>query len=159
MTTKNITLCALFTAVCMAVSFLESQLSFPFLPGVKLGLSNAVVLLFFAKDLVKEGIFVNIARILLSAFLFSGVFSLLFSLSGAIVSCVSVIAFKHFNCFSYTGLSIIGASLHNFTQVCVCAAVYKTSAVLLYLPVFCAIGAITGLIVGIAVCFLEKRLV
>lgn len=155
---KKITLCAMLTAVCMAFSFLESQIVLPFAPGVKLGLANAVVLLLFIKGFVKEGVLINTARILLSAFLFSGIFSLIYSVTAAAVSSISAIIFKRFKCFSPSGVSIIGATLHNFTQICVCAFVYKSVAVFSYLPVLCALGAVTGLLTGTAVYFLEKRL-
>ncbi len=155
---KKISVCAMLTAICMAFSFIESQLVLPFAPGVKLGLANAVVLMLFIKGFIKEGIAVNLCRILLSSFLFSGVFSLIFSLCAAAVSSLSVICFKRFKCFSPVGLSIIGATLHNFTQVLVCAFVYKSIAVFTYLPILCALGAITGLLTGLAVIYLEKRL-
>ena len=155
---KKITLCAMLTAICMAFSFVESQIPLPFAPGVKLGLANAVVLFLFTKGFVKEGLLVNLARILLSGFLFAGVFSLIFSLTAATVSSFSVIYFKRFKCFSPVGLSIIGATLHNFTQVIVCAFVYKSIAVFTYLPILCALGAITGMLTGISVTYLEKRL-
>lgn len=155
---KRITVCAMLTAVCMAFSFVEGQITLPFAPGVKLGLANAVVLFLFTKGFVKEGIAVNISRILLSSFLFSGVFSLLFSVSAAAVSSIFVLFFKRFKCFSPVGLSIIGATLHNLTQVCVCAFVYNSISVFTYLPILCALGAVTGLLTGLAVTYLEKRL-
>ncbi len=155
---KKITVCAMLTAICMAFSYIESQISLPFAPGVKLGLANAVVLLLFTKGFIKEGIAVNLARILLSSFLFAGVFSLIFSCAAAAVSSFSVICFKRFKCFSPAGLSIIGATLHNFTQVLVCVFVYKSVAVFTYLPILCALGAVTGLLTGLAVIYLEKRL-
>ena len=155
---KRITVCAMLTAVCMVFSFIEGQFPLPFAPGVKLGLANAVVFLLFIKGNIKEGILINLARILLSGFLFSGVFSLIYSLSAAAVSCFAVIIIKRFKCFSAAGLSIIGATLHNLVQILVCAFVYKSVAVFTYLPILCALGAVTGLLTGFSVLLLEKRL-
>ena len=155
---KKITVCAMLTAICMAFSFIESQITLPFAPGVKLGLANAVVLILFIKGFVKEGIFVNLARILLSSFLFAGVFSLIFSITAATVSGASALIFKRFKCFSAIGVSIIGATLHNLTQVLVCVFVYESIAVFSYAPILCALGAVSGLLTGITVQLLEKRL-
>lgn len=155
---KKITVCAMLTAICMAFSFFESQILLPFAPGVKLGLANAVILILFIKGFIKEGILVNLARILLSSFLFAGVFSLIYSITAAAVSGASVLFFKRFKCFSAIGVSIIGATLHNLTQVAVCVFVYKSIAVFSYAPILCALGAVSGFLTGLATTVLEKRL-
>ena len=70
---KRLTLYAMLVAVCLIVGYLESILSISLTaiaPGIKIGLSNAVVLTLICTGDIKGAWAINIARICLSALLF-----------------------------------------------------------------------------------------
>ena len=87
MQTKKITVLGLCVALAMILSYIESILPvFVGIPGAKLGLPNMVIVLLLYLIGAKEAVCVNILRILLSGFLFGNLFSILYSLAGAMVS-------------------------------------------------------------------------
>ncbi len=150
---KKISLYGILSALCLALGFLEHLIPFDFIaPGIKLGLANSVALLLVAKGDIKGGFLVNTVRILLSALLFSAPSTLIFSLSGGILSLASMVLFKRMQYISLVGLSVISAAVHNLTQLFV-AVFLIGEGVLYYLPVLlisaCATGALTGFIAGL----------
>lgn len=155
--TKKISLYALFTAVAMIFSFIESLYSFSLIPGIKLGLANSAVLLLLYYGDIKGGILVNISRILLTTLLFSNPFSLLYSLSGAAVSMLFVIFLRKSRFLSVVGCSVISAAVHNLTQITVAVLCFSTKEIFFYLPVLMVSGAVTGFAVGVFSAFFEKK--
>ena len=87
MPTKKLTLLALFTTISLAVYAIESAIP-PLvpIPGIKLGLANIVTLILLKHYSLREALSVLLARILLSALLFGQALSLIYSLTGGIVS-------------------------------------------------------------------------
>ena len=82
---KRLTLYAMLVAVCLIVGYLESILSISLTaiaPGIKIGLSNAVVLTLICTGDIKGAWAINVARISLSALLFGSPISFFLSLSG-----------------------------------------------------------------------------
>ena len=144
-------------AVCLVLSYVESLFSLSFIaPGVKLGLSNAVALLFIAKGDIKGAFCVNTVRILISNLLFGSPFALIFSLSAGLGS-VAVMSAARFKKISITGFSIIGGTVHNVLQTAVAAAVMG-SGVWYYLPVLMLCGAASGLAVGLISSVIFKKI-
>ena len=85
--TRKIVLLSVSAALAMIFSYVESLIPFYFgVPGMKLGLSNIciVVTMFTIGEI--PALFVNILRIVLTALLFTNIFSLVFSLAGAFLS-------------------------------------------------------------------------
>ena len=82
-----------FLAVAMILSYIESLIPLSFgIPGIKLGLPNLVVvmLLFGQRYGSKEALLVNGMRIILSGFLFSNLYAILYALAGATFSFIAM---------------------------------------------------------------------
>ena len=78
---KRVSTYGILVALCMVFGWVENLISLSFIaPGIKIGLANSVCLLLVLNKDIKGAFFTNIARILLSALLFSTPFSLVFSL-------------------------------------------------------------------------------
>lgn len=146
MKVQTITRGALFLAMAIALSYLEMLLPpLPFLPpGVKLGLSNIVVMycLFFLSTPMA---FLTALLKSLFVFLMRGTISGLFSLLGGMLS-VSVMALLsrlRRPRLSYLLLSVAGAVSHNMGQL---MGVYLmlTKEILFYVPVLIISGIIMG---------------
>ncbi len=84
-----------------------------FIPGLKLGLANIIVLIVLYKYEFKDVIFVSILRVIVVGIMRTGLFSVnfFFSLSGALFSCFAMALVKK------THLSMIGVSKGYTTQV------------------------------------------
>ena len=139
---------ALFTTVALLLSYVESL--FPFfagVPGMKLGLPNLAVVLLLWKYEWKDALLVNLMRIILSGLLFGNMFSILFSICGAIVSFVSMCFLKKCGLSIY-GVSMAGAVFHNIGQILVAICIVQTVSVGIYAPVLLITGLITGYFIG-----------
>jgi len=129
-------------------------------PGAKLGLANIISLIAISFYGLKEGLIVSVLRCIIGALLTGSLSSLIYSLSGAIMSTV-VMAFacKHFNkIFSLVGISFLGGVTHNFTQVTVASLALSTFGLYIYLPFLMIVGLFTGLFTGLAAYFVNQNL-
>ena len=69
-----------FLALALICSYVESLIPFYFgIPGVKLGLTNLVVVLMLYCVGTKEALLISVLRIVLSGFLFGNMFSILYN--------------------------------------------------------------------------------
>jgi len=148
---KRLTLYALLTAVCLIIGYLESLLSISLIavaPGVKLGLSNAVVLTLICTNDTKGAYLVNVIRICLSALLFGSPISFVLSLSGGITATFIAHILSRSKSVSAIGISIASAVTHNVFQL-VAAVFIVGFGVLYYLPVLILLGAVCGAFCGV----------
>ena len=84
---KQLTILALFAVTATAVSGLELLIPMDFvIPGIKLGLSNIVILLVIYRFGAKCGVAVTCFKAMLSSLLFGGFTTFLYSFSGAVLS-------------------------------------------------------------------------
>ena len=147
-------------ALALILSYVESLIPFSFgVPGIKLGLPNLIVLLLlygrneeqtadgesasrtgFVNFLTKgeqESLLVNALRIVLSGFLFSNLYAILYALAGAAFSFLAMIIGRRSKRFSVVGVSVLGGVFHNVGQLLVAMAVVETLAVAYYVPFNC----------------------
>ena len=159
METRKIARMGLLVALSMILSYVESLIpAFVAVPGVKVGLANIVVIFALYTLGPIEALTVSLLRVILSSFLFGSVLSLLYSLSGALLSLGGMILMKKVKIFSTTAVSVTGGVLHNVGQILVACLVLETDVLLYYLPVLILSGTITGVVIGIIASLVIKRL-
>lgn len=157
---KRLCLDAMLLCVAMMLSYIEAILPLSLvipLPGAKLGLANvAVTLCFFAVSPIDAAI-VSLTRVCLTALLFGNLNSFLFSLFGAVLAYLGMIFAKRFRChFSFYGISVLCAALHNLGQTIAAATVLGTPGIFTYLPVLLIFALIFGFITGAVITPLTK---
>ena len=118
-------------------------------PGIKLGLANMVIIVVLYGFGVKYAFAVNIVRIFIASLLFSGIFGMLFALTGGILSLTAMALLSRTDIFGIPGVSITGGVVHNMGQLIVAGVFIANFAVFYYLPVLLISGALTGLLNGI----------
>lgn len=159
MSTKKLTLLSISVALAMLLSFIESQIPpLVAVPGVKIGLSNIVTVFLIYKLGIREAASVSIIRIVLSSLLFGSFVSLIYSLSGAVLSFVSMLAVKKIDRFSSVGVSVVGGVMHNAGQIIAACVIMETAALSLYLPPLIVSGIVAGIAVGLLAGLLLLRL-
>ena len=157
--TRRITQYGLLVALALILSYLEAQLPVFFaVPGMKLGLTNVVVLLALYCMGAKSALAVNFVRIALVSILFGNGMSFWYSLAGGLLSLAFMFLLEKTKLFSPVGVSMAGGVMHNVGQVTVAALVVETGKIYLYLPVLSVTGLITGTILGVAAVLILKRL-
>lgn len=137
-------------SLALILSYVESLIPFYFgVPGVKLGLPNLVIVVTLYCIGAKEALAVSVLRILLAGFLFGNPFSILYSLSGGMLSFAVMFLFKRTKKFHPISVSVMGGIFHNIGQICIAAAVVENYNIFFYLPVLLLAGFLTGFVIGI----------
>ena len=156
MKTKKVTVMAMCIALAMILSYLESLIPSPGIPGVKLGLANLAVIFALYKLGWKEAVGVSLLRVLLVSLLFGHVASLMYSAAGAVLSLLGMILLRRFDKLSCVFVSVSGGVLHNVGQILM-AWVLMGSNVVFYLPVLILSGTVAGVVIGVVAALLVKR--
>ena len=147
---KRVAKCGLLIALAMVFSYVEVLIPFNFgIPGIKLGLANLIVVVGFYSMKTTDVIAVSLVRIFLSGLLFGNLMSILYSLSGGILSIIVMLLLKRLHKFSIVGVSIAGGVFHNIGQIIVAMLMLENFAVAVYLPPLLIAGTITGMLIGI----------
>lgn len=150
---------ALMSALAMIFSYVEALLPFSIgIPGVKLGIANIVIIIAIYIFDWKIAFAVNTIRIILSGLLFSGVFGIIYSMAGGILSLAVMALLKKTNTFSIIGVGAAAGVAHNLGQIVTAALIIKNIKMFLYFPVLIFSGIITGIITGTVAYILLKKL-
>lgn len=141
----------LFLALALICSYVESLLPFSFgIPGIKLGLTNIVVIVMLYRMGARSALSVSVLRIFLSGLLFGNLFSILYSLAGGLLSFVCMLILKKSRKCKVLSISAVGGVTHNLGQILMAAAVVENRNLLYYYPVMLLSGVVTGVLIGIA---------
>ena len=154
-------LCAVLTALALALSYLEALFPTAFLlplPGIKLGLANIVTV--FALYYLGSGAAFTIllARCLLGSLFAGNVAALLFSMMGGILAMAIMILLHRSRRLSIYGVSIAGAAGHNIGQVAAAVLTLGSTAPLAYLPVLLIVSLFTGALTGFMAALLFRAM-
>lgn len=148
--TEKLAFSAVLASLGLIFSYIEAI--FPFtvgIPGVKLGIANLVVIIALYFLGTSYAVSINVIRILVSGLLFSGIFGALYSLAGAILSFIVMVALKKTGIFSVVGVSMAGGVAHNVGQLLMAAAIISNLKIFFYFPILLFSGMITGIVIGI----------
>lgn len=148
---KKFAIIIILVTNAIMISFLESFIPIPVpIPGVKLGLGNIITMIGIAFLGLNDVLFVVLVRCLVVAVLTRGIMMLAFSLSGGILSALTMwLLYKKLSgFFSIKGISIVGAIVHNAVQLAVATLILGESVMMYYLPVLLVSAVVTGLITG-----------
>ena len=149
---------ALTIALALILSFVESKIpAFVAIPGIKVGLANIAVIFTLYKLGEKEAIIVSIIRVILVSMLFGSSVSLIYSISGAVLSLLTMILLKKLTPLTEITISICGGIMHNVGQICAASIMLSTNVVIYYLPFLLLSGTVAGVAVGVASGLLIKR--
>lgn len=150
---------ALCIAIAMILSYVETLIPpLVAIPGVKMGLPNIVIVFVLYRLGVRDAAAVSLVRVLLVSVLFGNIMSLWYSIAGAALSLAAMLLIKHFKTFSITGVSVIGAVMHNAGQIIVAVLVTETVQIGYYMPVLIITGTLAGIVIGVAGAVMVKRL-
>ena len=156
----------LFTAGAVLIGYIESLFPlFMGIPGIKPGLANLAVLLLLSRSSLKEAASVSIVRILIIGAMFGNLFSIIYSLSGAVMSLAVMTLLLRKTNFSLLGVSAAGGVTHNLAQLTAAILLVKIPSagagipvLLYYAPALIIAGVVTGLLVGFITQEVDKRL-
>ena len=159
--TKKIVRLSLFLALGVVLNIIESML--PVLipvPGVKLGIANTIGLIVLYYYGPKEYTLIGFLRVLLVAFLRTGIGSISFilSLSGWLLSTIFVLLIHLIKKVSIFGLSMSSAVMHGVGQIIMVIFIYSLPEMINYLPILIVSGIISGNVLALLCSELLKKL-
>jgi heptaprenyl diphosphate synthase len=147
---RNVAFLGVFLALALVLSYVESLIPFFFgVPGMKLGLTNLIIVVLLYCLGPKEAYLISIVRVFLAGFLFGNLFSIVYSLAGAVLSLTVMVILAKKTELKVVTVSAIGGICHNIGQLIVAAIVVESYNIFYYLPALLIAGLITGLLIGI----------
>lgn len=155
--TKKLTVLALLTAAAMILSYVESLLPSPGIPGVKLGLANIAVIFALYRLGTGPAFAVSLVRVAMVSLLFGSLGALAYSLAGAVLSLAVMSLLRRWDRFSTVGVSVAGGVSHNLGQILMAMWMLETSRLIWYLPALILSGLGGGILVGLCGAQLVKR--
>ena len=159
---KRLCLYGLLIALAFVLSYVETLIpvaavSF-FVPGMKIGLANIVVMVALYTLGARDAFILSLIRIVLVGLTFGNTVSMIYSLSGGMLSYLVMLLLKLTGKFTMVTVSIAGGIFHNVGQILMAALVLENTGVIGYLPVLAVSGTVTGLLIGLLGGEVTKRI-
>lgn len=159
MKTNRITFSALLIAVMLVLGYIESMIPMPAVPGMKIGLSNSVLMLALYWLGIGDAFVLMGMKVLLSGLLFGGPSAMMYAFAGGLASMLVMTALVYlFPRFSSVGVGVAGAVFHNVGQVALAMLILQTSGLMYYLALLLLAAVATGTATGVLAGLLMKRI-
>lgn len=156
---SNVALYGMFISVALVLSYIESLIPIPVpVQGMKIGLANIMIVWVLYSMGIKAAGIISVLRVLLAGFLFGNLYSILFSLAGAVFSLAIMFLLKKVKFFTMLGVSIAGGVCHNLAQTVVAVFVLENIRLMYYFPILMAGGTVSGIVIGILSTILYKKI-
>jgi heptaprenyl diphosphate synthase len=157
--TRKMLLLSIMVSQALILHIIERMIPVPVpVPGIKLGLANAISLMAIIIFGPGEALTIVGLRTFLGSVFGGGISSFLYSLAGGIISAaaMSIMYRKFKGLFSLPAISVVGAIFHNVGQIVVASLIVQNAKLFYYLPILLISAVITGLFIGFAVQYTLK---
>ena len=157
---QRLTLSGILLAVMLVLGFIEHSLPSLMVPGVKLGLSNSVLIFaVYMLDLPTAWCLMAM-KVTLSGFLFSGPSAMMFAFAGGFLSMTAMSLLSRLRSLPITAVSVAGGLMHNVGQVLmyILIGMPVRSLVFSWMALLALSGAVCGALTGIAATLVRKHL-
>ena len=155
--TYRLTLSSLLLSIMLVLGYVESLLPTG-IPGVKLGLSNGVLIFaVYMLDLPTAWILMSL-KVLLSGLLFSGVSAMLYAFAGGVLSLTGMCLLSRVRSVPVTAVSMVGGLLHNAGQVALAMLILHTPMLAHYMGILILVGLACGALTGVAATAVMRHL-
>ena len=154
---QRLALSALLTAVMLVLGYVESLIPTG-IPGIKLGLSNSVLLFAIYTLGIPNALLLMVVKVLLSGFLFSGVNAMLYAFAGGLLSMLAMVVLYKLQGFHILTIAMVGAVMHNVGQVVLAMLMLQTERLIYYMAILMLVGLVTGYITGTVAKLLLRRI-
>lgn len=156
MSTKQIAQFGLLTSMMLVLGLVERQFMIvPGIPGIRLGLSNTVLLYALVLISRRGAWLLMVLKVLLGGLLYAGISGLLYSAVGGALSMIGMTLMLAVPGIGLVGVSVVGAVLHMAGQLAVSRFLLGGWAALAQAPILLVAAVVTGVITGViatAVC-------
>jgi len=148
---QRIAVCGMLLALMLVLGFVESQLPVAAgIPGIKLGLSNGVLIFAVYMLNVPTAYLLMGLKVLLSGMLFGSPSAMMYAFAGGVLSLTVMVLLSRVKGVSPVVVSMVGGLSHNVGQVLLAMFILHTPKLVYYMAVLMVVGMITGLATGLA---------
>ena len=157
---RYIALLGMLVTISLMLSYVETLIPAIPIAGAKIGLPNVVTLIAICVFGFWEAFTITLIRTTISAFLFTSVSALAYSLVGGIFSLIVMYLLRKLlkDKISIMAVSITGALVHNMAQLVVAILVLETVSIAYLLPWLTVVAIPAGILVGTSAQFMLKHL-
>jgi heptaprenyl diphosphate synthase len=149
--TKKIAMLGILAALAIIIAYIERLFPLPVpIPGVKLGLANAIVIIALYTLGARAALCISILRIAVVGLLFGSIFGMVYGLAGGLLSFAVMLGAKRAGIFGIVGISVFGGVFHNMGQIAMAAVIVQNVRLFYYAPMLIIAGVIAGIAVGYA---------
>ena len=155
---QRVALCGMLLALMLVLGFVESQIPVAVgIPGIKLGLSNGVLI--FAVYLlgVPTSFLLMGLKVLLSGLMFGSPSAMMYAFAGGLLSMIAMSLLSRMKDLSPVVVSMAGGVSHNVGQVAMAMLVLGTPKLLYYRAILMVAGLVTGMATGFAATGIIRR--
>ncbi len=155
---QRLTLSGILLALTLVLGYVEFLLPSVGIPGIKLGLSNSVLIFaVYMLDLPTAWILMAL-KVALSGFLFGNLSAMMYAFAGGVLSMLAMSLLSRIRKLPPVAVSMAGGVLHNAGQVLVAVLILKTPALLYDLIPLTAAGLVCGALTGVAATLVLRHL-
>lgn len=148
---QRIAVCGMLLALMLVLGFVESQLPVAAsVPGIKLGLSNGVLIFAVYMLNVPTAFLLMGLKVLLSGLMFGSPSAMMYAFAGGLLSMVVMSLLSRMKGLSPVVVSMAGGVSHNVGQVAMAMLVLGTPQLFYYMAVLMVAGLVTGMATGMA---------
>ena len=149
----------LLIAVMLVLGYVESLLpAVGAVPGIKLGLSNSVLIFAVYMLDLPTAWMLMILKVLLSGLLFGGATTMLYASAGGVLSMLAMSILSRSKGVHPVTVSITGAVMHNVGQVAMAMLLLGARQLLYYMAVLVVVGMVCGALTGVCAVSVMKHL-
>lgn len=157
--TKKIGAMSMFVAIGLVLQYIESRLSISDIPGGKLGLANMVSIVNIFVFGGANALLISSLRSVLGCVIMGTISAVPYSFLGAFFSVLAMWGTKKwfYPKVSMIGISVIGAVIHNLSQLFIASIVFSSQYVFSYLPGFLILSVVSGTVTGYTAGVFSRR--
>ena len=157
--TRRLALSAMLAALALIFSYVEALIPLPVpVPGIKLGIANLVIVMAIYKLGFRYAFTINCVRIFIAGLLFSGVFGMIYSFAGGVLSLLVMYLLQRTGWFSMVGVSMAGGVVHNLGQLITASLLVQSVRMMSYFSILLFSGLISGILIGVLASLTYRRL-
>ena len=148
---QRVALCGMLLALMLVLGFVESQIPVAAgIPGIKLGLSNGVLIFAVYMLNVPTAYLLMGLKVLLSGMLFGSPSAMMYAFAGGVLSLTVMCVLSRMKGLSPIVVSMVGGLSHNVGQVTLAMIILHTPKLMYYMAILMVVGLVTGCATGVA---------
>lgn len=157
--TQRIAICGMLLAVMLVLGYVESILpSFSAVPGIKLGLSNGVLIFAVYMLDIPSAYILMILKVFLSGFLFGNPSTMMYAGAGGALSLTGMVLLSRVQGLHSVTVSMVGGVLHNVGQIALAMLILQTDSLLYYMAILMLAGLACGALTGVCAVSVMKHM-